>query len=117
MAFGSRLRRRRATKTVTIKKRVHSGGACTTSTVESDVPATWQHKPASSWDEINGVMSETLFTFWFEPCNGALPIIKKGYVITDADANNYEVSNVVQPGGNANRLMVEARPLDWSYDG
>lgn len=117
MAFGSRLRRRRATKTITIKKRVHSGGTYTTSTVKSGVIATWQHKPESSADEINGAMSEPVYTFFFEPCGGTLPTIKRGYVLTDTDGDSYEVSDVVQPGGDTIRLMVEARPLDWSYDG
>lgn len=115
--IGSRLRRRRATKTITVKDRTHSGSTYSEARrgTLDDLTATFEQRSVAVADDVMGTYNELRTIFFFAPLpSGSLPAIAAGDVLIDEDDNRYEVRFVNALSGNDNRLMVETLKLEWA---
>ena len=118
MSWGSRVRLRRQTKTVTVKSRTHSGSTYTENNQELLLIATWEPRQVQDTNsETTGTFYTVTDVFFFEKDNDCgFPTIGNGDVIIDNDTSQrYEVMNVSNEGGGNHRLMVSTKRLEWLF--
>lgn len=111
--IGSRIRRRRTTKTITVKSKTLASGQYTEANSITGLTAT--HEPFAGDEIISDAGAIVIATdvFWFEQVSGTLPAINENHVLIDSGSIRYEVvAKPVNQAGNGNRLKVLTRRVN-----
>lgn len=111
MAFKSRLRQRRATKTITSIGKTLTSGKYVESNEATGLVATYEQRSASEFESDIGILTPVVDVLFFEPVSGSLPAIEADNVLTDSGSVRYEVVEV-KTLPTLQRLMAVTRRLD-----
>ena len=110
MTFKSRLRQRRATKTITSIAMSLSSGKYTQANELTGLTATYEQRSAQEIGVDAGALTPVVDVFYFDLVSGSLPDIEEDNVLTDGDSVRYEVIEVKQ-FPNRGRLRVVTRRI------
>lgn len=102
---------RRATMTVSVKRKTLTSGQNVESNLYTGLIATHEQPDATEMFTDAGALVIVTDVFWFERVADVLPAITEKHVVVDASSNRYEVVMVQNQGGEGNRLKVTTRNI------